>query len=56
MGNEVPEKMGRTNENEIRSKISIGTESKEKVEHLSSYTGAKSPMITHETKGEIVSK
>lgn len=34
MGNDVPEKMGRTNENENRSKISIGTESKEEAEHL----------------------
>lgn len=34
MGNDVPEKMGRTNENENRSKISIGTESKDEAEHL----------------------
>ncbi len=34
IGNDVPESMGRTNENEHRSKISVSTESKEEAEHL----------------------
>jgi PhnB protein len=34
MGNDVPESMGRTNENENRSKISIGAESKEEADKL----------------------
>jgi PhnB protein len=34
MGNDVPEIMGRTNENENRSKISISAESKEEGEKL----------------------
>ena len=34
MGNDVPEHMGRTNENENRSKISITTESKEEADKL----------------------
>jgi PhnB protein len=34
MGNDVPEIMGRTNENENRSKISISTESKEEADKL----------------------
>lgn len=34
MGNDVPESMGRTNENENRSKISINTESKEEADRL----------------------
>jgi len=34
MGNDVPESMGRTNENENRSKISISTESKEEADKL----------------------
>ncbi len=34
MGNDVPESMGRTNENENRSKISISAESKEEAERL----------------------
>ena len=34
MGNDVPEHMGRTNENENRSKISITAESKEEAERL----------------------
>ena len=34
MGNDVPERMGRTNENENRSKISISTESKEEADKL----------------------
>lgn len=34
MGNDVPEIMGRTNENENRSKISISTESREEAEKL----------------------
>ncbi len=37
MGNDVPESMGRTNENENRSKIYIHTESKEEAEKL--FTG-----------------
>lgn len=32
MGNDVPEIMGRTNENENRSKISISTESREEAD------------------------
>lgn len=34
MGNDVPERMGRVNENEHRSKISIGAESKEEAEMI----------------------
>lgn len=34
MGNDVPENMGRTNENENRSKISINCESKEEADRL----------------------
>ncbi|MFZ1748621.1 MAG: VOC family protein [Saprospiraceae bacterium] len=34
MGNDVPEIMGKTNENENRSKISISAESKEEADHL----------------------
>lgn len=34
MGNDVPESMGRTNENENRSKISINCESKEEADKL----------------------
>ena len=34
MANDVPEFMGKTNENENRSKISISTESKEEADHL----------------------
>jgi PhnB protein len=34
MGNDVPESMGRTNENENRSKISISCESKEEADRL----------------------
>ena len=34
MGNDVPEFMGKTNENENRSKISIGAASKEEADHL----------------------
>lgn len=34
MGNDVPEIMGRTNENESRSKISINCESKEEADRL----------------------
>ena len=34
MGNDVPEFMGKTNENENRSKISISTQSKEEADHL----------------------
>ncbi len=34
MGNDVPESMGRTNENENRSKISISAESKEEADRL----------------------
>ncbi len=34
MGNDVPEIMGKTNENENRSKISISTESKEEADKL----------------------
>lgn len=34
MGNDVPEHMGRTNENENRSKITISAESKEEAEKL----------------------
>lgn len=34
MGNDVPEIMGRTNENENRSKISISAESKEEADRL----------------------
>ena len=34
MENDVPESMGRTNENENRSKISITTESKEEADKL----------------------
>ena len=34
MGNDVPEFMGRTNENENRSKISISAESKEEADRL----------------------
>jgi len=34
MGNDVPESMGPTNENENRSKISISTESKEEADKL----------------------
>lgn len=34
MGNDVPESMGRTNENENRSKISINTESKEEADRI----------------------
>ncbi|WP_269226575.1 VOC family protein [Flavobacterium eburneipallidum] len=34
MANDVPESMGRTNENENRSKISISAESKEEADHL----------------------
>jgi PhnB protein len=34
MGNDVPESMGRTNENEHRSKISINCESKEEADRL----------------------
>ena len=34
MGNDVPESMGRTNENENRSKISINVDSKEEADRL----------------------
>jgi PhnB protein len=34
MGNDVPESMGRVNENENRSKISIGAESREEADKL----------------------
>ena len=34
MGNDVPESMGRVNENEHRSKIAIGAESKEEADRL----------------------
>ena len=34
MANDVPESMGRVNENENRSKISISAESREEAEHL----------------------
>jgi PhnB protein len=34
MANDVPEFMGRTNENENRSKISVSTESREEADHL----------------------
>ena len=34
MGNDVPEFLGRVNENENRSKIAIGTESKEEADKL----------------------
>lgn len=34
MGNDVPEVLGRTNENENRSKIVINAESKEEADHL----------------------
>jgi len=34
MGNDVPESMGRTNENENRSKISINCESKEEADRI----------------------
>jgi len=34
LGNDVPEILGRVNENENRSKISISAESKEEAEHL----------------------
>jgi PhnB protein len=34
MANDVPESMGKTNENENRSKISISAESKEEADHL----------------------
>jgi PhnB protein len=34
MGNDVPEMMGKTNERENRSKISIGAASKEEADHL----------------------
>ena len=34
MANDVPEYLGRTNENENRSKISISTESKEEADRL----------------------
>jgi PhnB protein len=34
MGNDVPEIMGKTNENENRSKISISAESKDEANHL----------------------
>ncbi len=34
MGNDVPEIMGKTNENENRSKISISTESKEEAQRI----------------------
>jgi PhnB protein len=34
MGNDVPESMGRTNENENRSKISISAESKEEADRI----------------------
>ena len=34
MGNDVPEFMGRVNENENRSKISISAESREEADHL----------------------
>ena len=34
MANDVPESMGRTNENENRSKISISSESKEEADRL----------------------
>jgi len=37
MGNDVPERMGRVNENENRSKISIAAESKEEAERI--FTG-----------------
>lgn len=37
MANDVPERMGRTNENENRSKISINAESKEEAEKI--FTG-----------------
>ena len=37
MGNDVPENMGRTNENEHRSKISINCDSKEEADRL--FTG-----------------
>ncbi|MBL7711756.1 MAG: VOC family protein [Chitinophagaceae bacterium] len=34
MGNDVPEFMGKVNENENRSKISVSTESREEADHL----------------------
>jgi PhnB protein len=34
MGNDVPEILGKTNENENRSKIAISAESKEEADHL----------------------
>jgi PhnB protein len=34
MGNDVPEHMGRVNENENRSKISVSAASKEEADHL----------------------
>jgi PhnB protein len=34
MGNDVPESMGRTNENEHRSKISVSTETKEEADTI----------------------
>lgn len=34
MGNDVPESMGRVNENENRSKIAIGAASREEADHL----------------------
>jgi PhnB protein len=34
MGNDVPEVLGRTNENENRSKIAVGAESKEEADRL----------------------
>jgi len=34
MANDVPESMGRTNENENRSKISVSAESKEEADHV----------------------
>jgi PhnB protein len=34
MGNDVPEIMGRVNENENRSKISVSAASKEEADHL----------------------
>ena len=40
MANDVPESMGRTNENENRSKISISAESKEEADKLFSELSA----------------
>lgn len=40
MGNDVPESMGRTNENENRSKISVNCESKEEADTISNALSA----------------